>query len=186
MTDEELIRLYWKRNERAISETSRIYGKYCYAIAYNILHDNEDSEECVNDSYHKVWNAIPPTKPKVFSAFIGRIVRNISLDRYKMRTAEKRGGSQIPVILDEIGEIASDTPSPEDECVRQEVVAAINDFLTCLPMDQRVMLVRRYWYADDVRSIAERLGMRENSVSVALRRIRNRLREYLISRGIEL
>ncbi len=185
MKDEELIHLYWERNERAISQTSHIYGKYCYAIAYNILHDNEDSEECVNDSYHKVWNVIPPTRPTVFPAFLGRIVRNISLDRYKKRTAEKRGGSQIPVILDEIGEVASDTPSPEDECVRLEVVGAINDFLRTLPTEQRVMLVCRYWYADDVKVIAERLGMKENSVSVTLRRIRNKLREYLVSRGIE-
>ncbi|MBQ6016911.1 MAG: sigma-70 family RNA polymerase sigma factor [Clostridiales bacterium] len=186
MTDENIIRLYWERDEEAITATSRKYGNYCFSIANNILYNNEDSEECVNDTYERIWNTIPPQRPSVFSAFIGRIVRNIALDRYRKNVAEKRGGNQIPIILDELGEIASDSPDPEEECIRLELAKAINDFLFDLPIDKRVMIVRRYWYADDIRSIAMRLGTSENNVSVSIRRIRVKLRDFLSARGFEL
>ncbi|MBR2751712.1 MAG: sigma-70 family RNA polymerase sigma factor [Clostridiales bacterium] len=186
MNDDAIIRLYWNRDESAITETSRKYGNYCFSIAYNILYNNEDSEECVNDTYSRVWNTIPPQKPSVFSAFIGRIVRNISLDRYRKNLAEKRGGNVIPALLDEIGEIASDNPSPEDDVVRNDLAKAINDFLYDLPLEKRVMIVRRYWYADDIKSIALRLGTSENNISTSIRRIRIKLRDYLLARGFEL
>jgi len=186
MDDEGIIRLYWDRDETAITETSKKYGKYCFSIAYSILNDHEDSEECVNDTYTKVWNSIPPKKPSILSAFIGRIVRNLALDRYKRKTAQKRGGNTMDVILDEIGEIASDVSSPEDQLSHQELADMINDFLSSLPIEKRVMLVRRYWYADDIKSIASRLGVSENTVSVSIRRLRIKLRDYLRSRGYEL
>ncbi len=186
MNDDAIIRLYWNRDETAITETSRKYGNYCFSIAYNILYNKEDSEECVNDTYSRAWNTIPPQKPSVFSSFIGRIVRNISLDRYRKNLAEKRGGNVIPVLLDEIGEIASDSPSPEDDVVRNELAKAINDFLYDLPLEKRVMIVRRYWYADDIKSIALRLGTSENNISASIRRIRIKLRDYLLARGFEL
>ncbi len=186
MDDEGIIRLYWDRDETAITETSKKYGKYCFSIAYSILNDHEDSEECVNDTYTKVWNSIPPKKPSILSAFIGRIVRNLALDQYKRKTAQKRGGNTMDVILDEIGEIASDVSSPEDQLSHQELADMINDFLSSLPIEKRVMLVRRYWYADDIKSIASRLGVSENTVSVSIRRLRIKLRDYLRSRGYEL
>ena len=186
MTDEAIVRLYWDRDEEAIAETSRKYGKYCFSIAYNILYNKEDSDECVNDTYNKAWNSIPPSRPTLLSAFLGKIVRNISLNRYKENTALKRGGYQMPLILDELSEIASDRPGPEEEILNTELIKAINDFLYDLPKDKRVMFIRRYWYADDIGAIAKRMGINENSVSVTIRRIRIRLRKHLLERGFDI
>ena len=186
MEDENIIRLYWDRDETAIEETSKKYGKYCFSIANNILCSREDSEECVNDTYVKVWDSIPPQRPSIFSAFIGKITRNISLNRYKLNNAEKRGGNEMPLVLDEVREIVSGHPDPEEQAIRDELIAAVNDYLATLPVEKRVMFVRRYWYADDVKSIAERMGTSENNISVSVRRIRNSLRGYLIERGFEL
>ncbi|MBR4431057.1 MAG: sigma-70 family RNA polymerase sigma factor [Clostridiales bacterium] len=186
MEDENIIRLYWDRDETAIEETSRKYGRYCFAIANNILCSREDSEECVNDTYVKVWESIPPKRPSIFSAFIGKITRNISLNRYKLNNAEKRGGNEMTVVLDEVREIVSGEPDPEEEAIRADLTAAVNDFLSTLSVEKRVMFVRRYWYADDVKSIASRMGTSENNISVSVRRIRNNLRDYLIERGFEL
>ena len=186
MEDENIIRLYWDRDETAIEETSKKYGKYCFSIANNILCSREDSEECVNDTYVKVWDSIPPKRPSIFSAFIGKITRNISLNRYKLNNAEKRGGSNMDIVLDEIGEIVSGQPGPEEEAVMSDMTAAVNEFLAALPAEKRIMFVRRYWYADDVKSIALRMGTSENNISVSVRRIRNNLRDYLIERGFGL
>ena len=186
MEDENIIRLYWDRDETAIEETSRKYGRYCFSIANNILCSREDSEECVNDTYVKVWDSIPPKRPSIFSAFIGKITRNISLNRYKLNNAEKRGGNEMPLVLDEVREIVSGHPDPEEQAIRDELIAAVNDYLATLSVEKRVMFVRRYWYADDVKSIAERMGTSENNISVSVRRIRNSLRGYLIERGFEL
>ena len=114
MEDENIIRLYWDRDEAAIEETAKKYGKYCFAIANNILYSREDSEECVNDTYVKVWESIPPKRPSIFSAFIGKITRNISLNRYKLNNAEKRGGNEMTVVLDEVREIVSGEKDPEE------------------------------------------------------------------------
>ncbi len=114
MTDESIVALYWDRNEDAILETSRKYGNYCFTIAFNILSNKEDSEECVNDTYNKTWNSIPTQRPTLLQAFLGKITRNISLNRYKENTAQKRGGHRFEVVLDEIGEISSKEPSPEE------------------------------------------------------------------------
>ena len=186
MEDENIIRLYWDRDETAIEETSKKYGKYCFSIANNILCSREDSEECVNDTYVKVWDSIPPKRPSIFSAFIGKITRNISLNRYKLNNAEKRGGNEMPLVLDEVREIVSGHPDPEEQAIRDELIAAVNDYLATLPVEKRVMFVRRYWYADDVKSIAERMGTSENNISVSVRRIRNSLRDNLIERGFEI
>lgn len=186
MTDDAIVHLYWDRDEEAIAETSRKYGKYCFSIAYNILYNKEDSDECVNDTYNKAWNSIPPSRPALLSAFLGKIVRNISLNRYKENTALKRGGHQMHLILDELSEIASDRPGPEEEILNTELIKAINDFLYDLPTEKRVMFVRRYWYADDIGAIAKRMGINENSVSVTIRRIRIRLRKHLLERGFDI
>ena len=104
MTDEGIVNLYWDRNEAAITETDLKYGRYCFSISYNILSNKEDSDECVNDTYNAAWNSMPPQRPVILSAFLGKIVRNISLNRYKEITAQKRGGNQMELILDELGE----------------------------------------------------------------------------------
>ncbi|MBO4460582.1 MAG: sigma-70 family RNA polymerase sigma factor [Clostridiales bacterium] len=186
MTDVDIISLYWDRNEDAILETSRKYGNYCYTIAYNILYNNEDSEECVNDTYNKAWNTMPPQRPSLLSAFLGKITRNISLNRYKENNAQKRSGNRFAVVLDELAELASQDPGPEENVIEGELTKAVNSFLASLPKDKRVMFVRRYFYADDIGAIAKRMNVPENNVSVALRRIRIKMQEYLTERGFEL
>ena len=186
ITDEGIVNLYWDRNEAAITETDLKYGRYCFSISYNILSNKEDSDECVNDTYNAAWNSMPPQRPVILSAFLGKIVRNISLNRYKEITAQKRGGNQMELILDELGEIASDMPGPDDRVIQTQLVKAINEFLTGLPAEKRIMFVRRYWYADDIGAIAKRMGMSANNVSVEIRRVRLKLRGYLIERGFDV
>ena len=169
MTDEGIVNLYWDRNEAAITETDLKYGRYCFSISYNILSNKEDSDECVNDTYNAAWNSMPPQRPV-----------------YKEITAQKRGGNQMELILDELGEIASDMPGPDDRVIQTQLVKAINEFLAGLPAEKRVMFVRRYWYADDIGAIAKRMGMSANNVSVEIRRIRLKLRGYLIERGFDV
>ena len=186
MEDKEIIGLYLDRNEQAITATSEKYGSYCKTISVNILKNDEDAEECVNDTYMKTWNAIPPQIPVIFSAFLGKIVRNISFNRYRQNTSQKRGGSDMPLILDELGEIVSGTESVEGELDKKELLRDINGFLNSISEYKRGIFIRRYWYSDKVSDIAKRYGKSENSVSVELNRVRKNLREYLLKRGFEL
>ena len=186
MEDKEIIGLYLDRNEQAIAATSEKYGSYCKSISVNILKNDEDAEECVNDTYMKAWNAIPPQIPVIFSAFLGKIVRNISFNRYRQNTSQKRRGSEIPLILDELSEIVSGKESVEDEIDKKELLRAINGFLNSISEYKRGIFIRRYWYSDKVSDIAKRYGKSENSVSVELNRVRKNLREYLLKRGFEL
>ena len=181
MEDSKIIELYWQRSEDAISETQSKYGRYCHSIAYNILYSNEDAEECVNDTYVKAWDSIPPTRPKRLSAFIGRITRNLALDRYEARNAQKRGG-EVALALDEIAECVPDTQGEvsSDEALKE----AINGFIGSLSARKRVIFLRRYWYAFSVADIAVSLGMSESNVKVTLMRIRTDFKEYLAGKGI--
>lgn len=186
MEDKEIIGLYLDRNEQAIAATSEKYGSYCKSISMNILKNDEDAEECVNDTYMKTWNAIPPQIPLIFSAFLGKIVRNISFNRYRQNNSQKRGGSEMPLILDELGEIVSDKESVESELDNKELLQTINAFLGSISDYKRGIFIRRYWYSDKVSDIAQRYNKSENSVSVELNRIRKNLREHLLKRGYEL
>lgn len=186
MEDNQIIDLYFNRNEQAIAETSAKYGNYCSSIAKNILNNWEDAEECVNDTYLKAWEVIPPTRPTVFKAFLGRITRNLSFNLYKKMNADKRGNGQIAVVLDELAECVSGNSDPYEEYDGKVLLDAINAFLEKLPQDKRIMFVCRYWYSDSVTDIAKRCGVSENTVSVALNRLRKRLHDYLLERGFEL
>lgn len=186
MDDGKIVQLYWDRDEQAIPATADKYGNYCASIARNILGSQEDAEECVNDAYLCAWNSMPPHRPKMLSVFLGKLTRNVSLNRYKYDTAEKRGGGEVPVVLDEIAELVSGTDSVEQEVDRGELVSAIDAFLKRLPADRRSMFVCRYWYFDSVSSIASRFGMTENHVSVTLNRLRFKLRHDLLERGFDL
>ena len=166
MDDTTIVQLYWDRDERAIPATSGKYGNYCNSIAWNILGNREDAEECVNDTYLCAWTSMPPHRPRVLSAFLGKLTRNLSLNRYKHHTAEKRGGGEAPAVLDEIAELVSDTDNVERAVDRRELVRAIDTFLERLPADKRRIFVCRYWYFDPVSKIASRFGMTENHVSV--------------------
>ena len=186
MEDKEIIGLYLDRNEQAIAATSEKYGSYCKSISVNILKNDEDAEECVNDTYMKTWNAIPPQIPVIFSAFLGKIVRNISFNKYRHNNSQKRGGSEMPLILDELGEIVSGKESVEDEIDKKELLRDINGFLNSISEYKRGIFIRRYWYSDKVSDIAKRYGKSENSVSVELNRIRKKLSDHLLKRGYEL
>lgn len=186
MDDGEIVRLYWDRDERAITASAEKYGTYCTAIARNILRNIEDAEECVNDTYLNAWNTIPPHKPNILSTFLGKITRNLSINKYKHNHTEKRGGGQVPVVLDELRDIVSDSASVEQSIEQNELVAAIDIFLAGLSEEKRKIFVCRYWYFDSVSDIAERFGMTENNVSVTLSRMRTKLHNYLLKRGFEL
>lgn len=133
MEDKQIIDLYWKRSEAAISETAVKYGGYCYSIAYNVLTDHEDAEESVNDTYLAAWNRLPPHRPAVLSAFLGKITRFISISRWRERGAYKRGGGEMPVALEELGQCVADGLDLETQYARKETIAAVNRFLDTLP-----------------------------------------------------
>lgn len=186
MEDAAIVELYWQRSEEAIPETERKYGKYCGTIAQNICHSPEDAEECVNDTWLRAWNAMPPNRPSVLSAFFGKITRNLSFDRYKMLHRKKRGSGQIELVLDELEEVVSGSESPEGAFMQKELAAEINRFLNQLPKEKRVMFVLRYWFAESIPEIARRCKKSENNVSVSLNRVRRSLKTYLTERGYSI
>lgn len=186
MEDNQIVQLYWDRNENAIKYTEEKYGNYCKSIAKNIVGNFEDAEECVNDTYINAWNAMPPHKPSILAAFLGKITRNISFNRYKRNKAEKRGNGEMDLILDELSECTAGTNDTEKEIEYQELIKAINEFLVSLSEYKRNIFVCRYWYSDSISSIAKAYGVKENAVSMALGRLRKKLRAYLLERGFEV
>ena len=187
MDDKTIVELYWQRDERAISETRDKYSRYCYAIAYGILHSAPDAEECENDTYLDAWNAMPPHKPSLLKTFLGKITRRISLDRLKGQTADKRGGGQVNLTLDELHECIPDhnAIAAIDENIREEELArAIDAFLRTLDKDACRVFLRRYWYFDSVAAIARRYGFGQSKVKMMLHRTRESLRDYLAKEGI--
>ena len=179
MNDTELIDLYLARSESAINETEKQYGSYCRAIAMGILHNKEDADECVNDTFLGVWNLIPPQRPQTFSAFIGRITRNISLDRYRKLTSQKRGGGEPSLLLGELESCIPSARNVEGEVDSRFLARAIESFLLSCKKEDRVFFVNRYWYADSVPEIAKRFGVGESKVKMSLHRTRKKLRTYL-------
>lgn len=186
MEDKSIIQLYWDRNDRAIAATAEKYGGYCASIARNILGSSEDAEECVNDTYLNAWNAMPTHWPEQLSTFLGKITRNLSFNRYRNGHAAKRGGGETALILDELAECVSGTETVEQIVDRRELVRAINAFVKDLPPVKRSIFVRRYWYADAVRQIADDCRIQPGSVSKILERERKQLKTYLAERGFEL
>jgi len=186
MDDELILDLYWARSESAISETAKKYGSYCTKIAVNILQNNEDAEECVNDTYHKAWDAIPPQRPSNFRAFLGRITRNLSLNKYKEQRTRKRGGDNIALIYSELEKCIPSGSNVEKEYESNLVISAINSFLLSLDKESRIVFVRRYWYADPIQAIAARFQMSESKVKSMLFRTRKRLRTHLENEGVIL
>lgn len=183
MEDEKIIELFWNRNEEALVQTNRKYGSFCYGIAHNILKNEEDAEECVNDTWLKVWLVIPPKRPEFFQAFIGKITRNLSLDRYRKSRAAKRGGKTLDLIFDELEECIAGQ-SMDTQTDSMAITGALSQFLAGLSHDARIIFVRRYWYADSVIQIAERYGMSESKVKSALMRSRKKLKFFLEKEGI--
>lgn len=186
MGDQQIVDLYWARAENAISETAHKYGRYCHYIAYNILHNDEDSEECVNDTYLKAWNVIPPQRPNKLSTFLGKITRNLALDRYKYNSREKRGGAQMPLVIDELAECVSATDTTSHIIDDMVLVDCFNRFLATLPAEPRKIFMRRYWYFSSIKEIANDFSISESNVKMSLSRTRNKLKQLLEKEGFEL
>ena len=179
MLDSQIIALYDARDERAIAETAAKYGSFCTSIALNILQNLQDAEECVNDTWLRTWNSIPPARPNVLKAYLGKITRNVALDKYKAARREKRGFGEIVVAFDEISEITASGYRVDDVLREKEFIALLNAFLYALPERQRNIFVRRYYYTDSVPDIAKRFGTSQANVLKILSRTRKKLKEYL-------
>ena len=183
MEDAAIVQLFWDRDEQALSAVAEKYGRFCTSIARNIVGSTEDAEECVNDAYLATWNSIPPKKPDILAPFLGRITRNLAINRYKLNHADKRGGGDLPLVLDELSEVIAGKEAADSELFRKELLLAINGFLSSLPSEKRKIFVCRYFYADSIKDIAARMKMSENNVSVTLNRLKAALREKLLEGG---
>lgn len=186
MDDKQIVDLYWQRSEEALTETAQKYGSYCFFIAHHILADRQDSEECVNDTYWKAWGSIPPVRPEKLQLFLGRITRNLALNRYKQNTAKKRRGDQTALALEELRDCVP-APTAMDTIVDDIVLAdALDRFLASLQADVRQAFMRRYWYFSPVSEIAGDLGMTQGQVKMKLHRARKKLKDLLEQEGVSL
>ena len=183
MDDKQIVDLYWAREETAINETALKYGSYCHSIAYTILQNQQDAQECVNDTYMDAWNTMPPNRPSVLSTFLGKITRRISIDRWRIKNAKKRGGDEITLALDELEECVGSSHDVELEVQRKELAATMHSFLDRLPQTERRIFLLRYWYLEPIRSIANQYGFSQSKVASMLHRIRGKLRKYLEKEG---
>ena len=183
MTDAQIIDLFFERSEQAIEELAKKHGGAVSRIAYNILGNRQDAEECVNDTWLGTWNAIPPERPAPLRSFVCRIARNLAAKRYHANTAEKRN-SQYDLALDELAECIPDRDNVEDTYGAKELAAAISRFLDTLEYSDKFVFMRRYWYADSLTDIAAMSGLRYKTVSVRLTRIKAKLKHYLMKEGL--
>ena len=181
--DEKIIEMFFERSEQAIRELDIKYGKICHNLSYNIVNNRQDAEECVNDAYLGAWNAIPPVRPNPLLSYIVKIVRNISLKIYWRKEAAKRSG-HYTIALEEIEGYIADQKTVEDEIEARELARIIGEFLDTLTLENRVIFMRRYWFADSYKDIAARVGLTEKSVSVRLTRIRHKMKQYLMEREV--
>ena len=184
MNDREIVDLYWQRSERAITETDQKYGKYCRIIAYNILENAEDAEECVNDTWLSAWNAMPDKRPERLSPFLAKITRNFALKGIARRGAKKRGGGEFALALEELDECVSSGYELEREIENRELGRAIDRFVEQLPESEQLAFISRYWFLVPEREIAEKLGYSRSGVASLLKRTRNKLKTYLITEGL--
>lgn len=186
MKDSAIIGLYWNRDPEAIPATAKKYGSYCMHIALRILNSREDAEECVNDLYLNVWNSIPPHRPEKLSAYLGKLTRNLAYNRWSYLRAEKRGGGELPLVLEELGECVSGKDDVENRVIHREVLAQVNGFLRSVSRRKRIVFLKRYWYAEPIAEISREMGMTEGGVAILLSRMRRELRDYLMERGFIL
>lgn len=185
MDDKQIIDLYFQRNETAITETATKYGAFCHKIALNILSIREDAEECVNDTYHSVWNQIPPTNPCSFRAFLGRITRNISISRFRALRAKKRYNG-IELMLSELEECVPDSSNVEQTIEAKELSSYINAWLYIQSEKDAVVFIRRYWYGDSVQDLAKKSGTTAAKMAQTMLRLRKSLKAYLEQKGVSL
>ena len=184
MEDTAIVDLYWQRSDQAISETDHKYGRYCRAIAYNFVKNNEDAEECVNDTWFRAWNLMPDKRPSVLSTFLGAITRNLAISMYRGKTNQKHGRGEMPLALDELSECIPSGTNPEQEYEIKEFEKAIGLFVDCLPEAEQKVFVARYWYLAPISEIADRMHFTQGKTKSMLFRIRNKLRTYLREEGL--
>lgn len=182
MKDSEIVELYWNRSENAIFETKNKYDRYCTSIAYRILSSSEDSEECVSDTYLRTWNSIPPSRPENLKAYVGKITRNVALDRF--RASSRKKNEETALVLHEFQVASLDTV--DDEMDRLALSEAISSFLRTLEPIKRQVFVLRYWYFESVSEISEKTGWTDNRIRVELFRLRKKLSAYLEKEGFAL
>lgn len=186
MEDQRIVDLYWQRSDDAVAETSRKYGGYCYAIAYNLLSSPRDAEECVNDTWLGAWNAMPDNRPRYLAPFLGKIVRSLAFDRFRADRARKRGGGELPLVLEELAECVPASPSAAQAVEQEELEREIGRFLRTLPPRDCDIFLRRYWYGEPLSEIAGRGGWKLNTVKTGLYRTREKLRRHLEQEGYVL
>ena len=186
MDDGRIIGLFFERNESAVSEAEKKYKNYCFSIANNILHDYEDAAECVNDTFLGAWNSIPPQNPDNLQAYLGKIARNISLKKWREKSAQKRGGNSTGVSLEELEECIPSGHTIDESIETKELTAIINSFLSTLSESERRIFLRRYWYFDSIDDICGRFGFKKSKVKMMLKRTRDRLGKRLKEEGFIL
>ncbi len=183
MEDSQIVELYWQRSDDAIEATAGKYGAYCFTIAENILHSAEDSEECVNDTWLHAWNAMPPQRPRTLRMFLAKITRNLAFDRFRAQTAEKRGGGEIALVLDELAECLAGGANVAEAYEGKELGRCIHRFVEALPERDGNVFLRRYFFTEPAADIAKRCGLTENHVLVILSRTRKKLKAHLLKEG---
>lgn len=183
LEDSEIIDLFFERSEQAIGELDQKYGAVVKKMAVNLLRSRQDAEECVNDAYWGVWNSIPPHRPEPLVSYVCRITRNLAVSRLRKENAAKRSRN-LDLVLDELEDFIPASVNLEEELEAKELVGEINCFLSTLCYDDRYLFLRRYWFGDPVKEIAEKMGERENRVSVRLFRLREKLRKTLKQEGL--
>ncbi len=180
LDDRYIVELFFQRQKRALTLTAEKYGGYCYTVSHNILGRAEDAEECVNDTYLAAWNCIPPNKPSRLGAFLAKLTRRISIDRWRKNTAQKRGAWELNAVFEELEECIPDGGTPERELLEQEFARSINAFLMNLPEAERRVFLLRYFYAEAITSICETMHFTKSRVSSMLMRTRQKLKAHLI------
>ena len=185
MEDNRIIELFFQRDESALTETANKYGSFCLRIAMNVVSVREDAEECVNDTYHTAWNQIPPTRPDSFKAFLGRIVRNFAISKYRALHAKKRFNG-LEVMLSELGDCVPAAENVEQELEAKELSEYINFWLLGLKTEDRVLFVRRYWYGEEIRELAKKYGVSGTQMTQRMLRLRRKLKAFLTEKGVVL
>lgn len=177
MEDYKIVDLYWERKEKAIAETEKKYGKMLHSLSYSLLSSHEDAEECVNDTYLGAWNTMPSARPMYLGSFLSKITRRLSIDRWRREHREKRGG--VAGVIEELTDCIPDEDTPAREYERGLLRGELNAFLRTLPEEKRAIFVRRYFYAQEIRTIAQEVGVSEANVKIVLHRLREQLKQRL-------
>lgn len=183
MDDEQILALYWQRDSRAIEASQKKYGTYCLAVSRGILADPRDCEECVSDTWLHAWQAIPPHRPTVLGMFLAKLTRRLSFNRWKANTAQKRGGGQLPLVLEELEQCVGRESDPADPLIAQELAESIGRFVRALPAREGDVFARRYFFTEAIPDIARRYGLTANHTAVLLSRTRKKLRQHLEEEG---